>query len=356
MSGPSFGILHDFRNPWPHEQPYAAYYAQCLEEVAEADRLGFDMVWMSEHHLTHDGLLPSPLTMGAAVAARTRRIGIGTNILVLPLHHPLRVCEDAAVVDLLSGGRLTLGVAQGYAEAEFAAFGVDIRHRPSLLEEGVAALRQGLTYGRVSMQGKRWSFDDIPVTPSPRRAVPIHVGAVTPPALRRAVRIGDGVIVYCGIPRHFRERRHALDGVLAEQAASDAEATGVTEAAEGVPHRSHPSVRLTCTGVMHVAEDPERAWREAAPGIAYLEGSMAAYDARVRAPDSWQAPRFERGEYLVGTPEQVAARLVELHQEIGYDHFAHWARLPGLPHATAMESLRLVASQVLPEVRRTVAP
>lgn len=116
---PTFGIMHDFRRPDGGD--HHEYYAECLDEVALADRLDLDAVWLSEHHLTDDGMTPAPLVLAAAIAARTSRLRIGTSVLVLPLHHPLRVAEEAAVVDLLSGGRLVLGVGQGYAEREFAA-------------------------------------------------------------------------------------------------------------------------------------------------------------------------------------------------------------------------------------------
>lgn len=307
----TLGIMHDFRQRLPHERTGAEFYAECLDEVAEADRLGFDTVWMPEHHLTPDGMLPSPLVMAAAIGARTRRIRIGTGILVLPLHHPVRVAEDAAVADLISGGRLILGVGQGYAGREFAAFGVDRRRRAALLEENVAVLRRALSAGRD---------DDPAVTPGPGRRIPVYVGGVTEPALRRAARIGDGIIVYCATPRELRARRALLDTVL-----------------DG---RRLP---LVCTSVLHVAEDPEQAWAEARPGIAYLEGGIASYsdaDAGARVQD--------RAEYLVGTPEDVAGRLAALRRDVRFDHFAYWARLPGLSHARAMESLRLVMSRVRP--------
>jgi alkanesulfonate monooxygenase SsuD/methylene tetrahydromethanopterin reductase-like flavin-dependent oxidoreductase (luciferase family) len=133
---PTFGILHDFRQPLPWSRAMAAYYAECVAEVEEAERLGFSAVWLSEHHGTRDGFLPAPLTVAAALAARTERIAIGTNVLVLPLHHPLRIAEDAAVLDLLAGGRLVLGVGQGYARHEFELFGADRASRASLLEAG----------------------------------------------------------------------------------------------------------------------------------------------------------------------------------------------------------------------------
>jgi alkanesulfonate monooxygenase SsuD/methylene tetrahydromethanopterin reductase-like flavin-dependent oxidoreductase (luciferase family) len=330
--------MHDFRQPLPHQQAYGEYYAECLDEVAEADRLGFDTIWMSEHHLTSDGFLPSPLVMAAAIAARTSRIRIGTSILVLPLHHPLRVAEDAAVADLLSGGRMILGVGQGYAEGEFAAFGIERQHRAALLEEGVDILRQALGRGRVTMHGRHWSFEDVTVTPSPLRNVPIFVGGVSEPALRRAARIGDAVIIYCATPRELRVRRALLDAVLAQQHESRAAA---------VPARPGPP--LICTSILHVADDPDEAWTEAARGIAYLERNIAAYS-------NTKTLLQDRAQYLVGTPEEVASRLAALHRELRFNHFAFWARLPGMSHSRAMQSLNLVKSRVLPALTGTSRP
>jgi alkanesulfonate monooxygenase SsuD/methylene tetrahydromethanopterin reductase-like flavin-dependent oxidoreductase (luciferase family) len=303
---PSFGILHDFRRPGGGDYP--EYYAECLAEVALADRLGLSTVWLSEHHLTPDGMTPAPLVLAAAIAARTSMIQIGTSVLVLPLHHPLRLAEEAATVDLLSGGRLVLGVGQGYAEREFAAFGVSRRDRGQLLDDGVAALRSALSTGRVG---------ELPVTPSPLREVPLYVGGVTEAGLRRAARLGDGVIIYCATPADLRARRSLLDAVA-------------------------PETPLICTSVLHVAESADQAWAEAEPGIAYLEGQISGYAQRAESPVS------PREDYLVGTPTEVATRLKDLQEELRFEHFAHWARLPGLSHVRALESLRLFANEVVP--------
>ncbi|HEX6361215.1 LLM class flavin-dependent oxidoreductase [Actinophytocola sp.] len=303
---PTFGILHDFRRPGGGD--YVEYYAECLAEVALADELGLDTVWLSEHHLTPDGMTPAPLVLAAAIAVRTNRIRIGTSVLVLPLHQPLRLAEEAATVDLLSGGRLVLGVGQGYAHQEFAAFGVPRRHRARLLDEGVALLREALTTGRAGT---------VPVTPSPLRPVPLYVGGVTEAGLRRAARLGDGVIVYCATPADLRARRAVLDTIA-------------------------PDVPLVCTSVLHVAESAEQAWAEAAPGIAYLENQISGYAERA------ETPVLPRDAYLVGTPAEVAARLADLADELRFEHFAHWARLPGLSHERALESLRLFADAMTP--------
>jgi alkanesulfonate monooxygenase SsuD/methylene tetrahydromethanopterin reductase-like flavin-dependent oxidoreductase (luciferase family) len=324
---PRFGIMHDFRRPSGDPSTTAEYYAQCLAEAAEADRLGYDMVWLSEHHFTDDGMLPSPLVAAAAVAARTSHIGIGTNVLVLPLHHPLRVAEDAAVVDLISGGRLVLAVGQGYAPAEFAGFGVDRTHRPGRLEEGISVLRQAWDDAEVTVSGRHWRIAGVPVRPQPGRRVPLLVGAVAERAVERAVRIGDGLIVYCGKPADFVARRQLLDGVLAAN-----------------PRREFPVV---LTSILHVAPDAEQAWAEARPGIAYLEGQLSTLR------DASQAS-FDRADFLVGTPADVAERLATLYREAPFDHFAHWARLPGLSHERAVETLRMVAAHVVPAVRRRI--
>ena len=313
---PSFGILHDLRRPSTDRRPYSTYYTECLDEIAHADRLGFDAVWMPEHHGTDDGMLPSPLVMAAAIAARTTRIRIGTSILVLPFHHPIRVAEDVAVADLLSGGRMVLGVGQGYAEQEFALFGKDRRQRGTLLEESVEVIRKAWTGERFSHHGTHWNFDDILVTPSPDRQIPVYVGGVTPKGLERAARIGDGLLVYCAKPADLIDRRKLYDGPLP----------------------------FVCTTVLHVTDNSDQAWSEAAPGIAYLEGQLAAHDNRA-------APDLHRDDYLVGTPDEIADRIRDLHAATGFAHLAHWARLPGLTHAQALHSLDLLS-----EVVAKVAP
>ncbi|MGW1339875.1 LLM class flavin-dependent oxidoreductase [Kribbella sp. NPDC002412] len=296
-----FGVLMDVRED--------GYGADRVAEVVVADRLGFDAVWLSEHHLTGDGMLPSPLVMAGVLAARTSRIRVGTNILVLPLHHPLRLAEDAAVVDQVSNGRMMLGVGQGYSEREFAAFGVDRRRRGKLLEEGVRVIRDA------------WAGA---VTPKPLGELPIYVAGVTAAGLRRAVRLGDGVIIYCATPADLIARRQLLDEVVANPPP------------------------LICTGIMHVDDDADRAWSDAAPGIAYLEGEIASYGGT-------EPPPLRREDYLVGTPDDIATRLIALHEATRFAHFAHWLRLPTLPHKAAMRSLELVAGRVIPAVRAGVS-
>ena len=111
----SFSVRHDFRQPLPHAQSYADYYEECIEEVRLAESLGFDGVWVTEHHFWDDGYLPSSFGMLAALARETSRMRLGTSVVLLPLYHPLRVAEDATLVDLVSGGRLILGLGLGYA-------------------------------------------------------------------------------------------------------------------------------------------------------------------------------------------------------------------------------------------------
>jgi alkanesulfonate monooxygenase SsuD/methylene tetrahydromethanopterin reductase-like flavin-dependent oxidoreductase (luciferase family) len=332
---PGFGVMHDFRQPAPHAQPSAGYYAECLAEVQEAEALGYQAVWLSEHHCTPDGFLPSPLVAAAAVAARTSRVRIGTNVVPLPLHHPLRVAEDAAVVDLLSGGRLVLGVGQGYAAEEFEAFGVDRRLRPSLLEEGIAILRGAWDRGRTGFDGRRWRLPDLPFGPRPEHRIPVYVGAVSERAVDRAVRVADGLLVYCSTPEDLVARHQVLRRVLAPRA------------------RDRDGFAFVATGIVHVDHDAERAWEEAAPAIAYLEGAIAGYAAG--RDQTATAPTLRRDDLLVGTPAQVAERLVELHRRAPFDQFAFWGRLPGFSHEQALRSIRLFASQVAPNVHASLA-
>ena len=334
--GPTFGLWYDFRQKLPLGD-YARFYAECLEEIEEGERLGFTGVWLSEHHFVDDGYLPSPLVVAAAIAARTRTMTIGTNILLLPMHHPLRVAEDAAVVDLLSGGRFVLGVGQGYVQHEFEALGFNRRNRPSLFEEGIDIIRQALTEGRTGYEGKRWNLPDLPFEPRPSRKLPIYAGAFVGPAIDRAARLADGFLASAG-GGAFGETYRKVRDALARHGRADGDFPYVA------------------SGVAFVHEDAGRAREILAPAIAYQRTRYAEWgtDREKPRPEPIRPEDLPWERYLVGTPDEVADGLISLHREAPYDHFCFWGRLPGVTHEEALANARLFAEKVAPKVRETV--
>jgi alkanesulfonate monooxygenase SsuD/methylene tetrahydromethanopterin reductase-like flavin-dependent oxidoreductase (luciferase family) len=162
------------------------------------EEAGFDSFWVTEHHGLPDGYLPSPLTVLAACAAVTTRIELATGVVLAPLHHPLRLAEDAALVDRLSGGRLLLGLGLGYAAHEYAAFGVDPATRGARLEALVGALRAAGTGEPFSAPGL--DLHDVRVTPTPARPIPLWLGGYADRAVARAGLLADGHLVGRGEP------------------------------------------------------------------------------------------------------------------------------------------------------------
>src|SRR5215207_8184755 len=170
------GVYFDLRNAPGWRQDPARLYAYTLELCEEAERLGAHSVWLSEHHLFDDGYLPQPLTFAAAVAARTTRVRIGTAVLLAPLHSAAEIAEQVAVVDLVSNGRVDLGLGAGYRVPEFELFGADISRRYGLTDGRVRELRALWAEGRVTpapVQPRGWSrtrMDCVRVVTKPRRA------------------------------------------------------------------------------------------------------------------------------------------------------------------------------------------
>src|SRR2546425_3819592 len=169
---------------------------EVIAEAQQAERCGFDSFSLTEHHQEPSGYFPSPLPLAAAIAARTSRIRIGTGIAILPLYHPTRLAEDCAVVDIISKGRLILGVGQGYQEGDFAAFGLQVSDRVSLFEEGIEILRRAWTEEKVYFVGKRHTLQNIMVTPKPvqKPHPPIWVAALGDEPMKRAGRLGDALL------------------------------------------------------------------------------------------------------------------------------------------------------------------
>ena len=133
----NFGLWYDFRNPPGNSRGFGDFYRATLDQITWAESIGIDSVWLTEHHFMEDGYTPSPFLLASAIGDRTTTMKIGTNLVVSPLHNPIRLAEDSATLSLLTGGRFSLGVGQGYWEPEFEAFDRRLINRPSLLEEGV---------------------------------------------------------------------------------------------------------------------------------------------------------------------------------------------------------------------------
>ncbi len=334
---PTFGLWYDFRQRVPFEQDYQSFYAECLEEIEEAERLGFTDTWLSEHHFVDDGYLPSPFVVAGAIAARTQTMRVGTNVLLLPMHHPLRVAEDAAAVDLISGGRFSLGVGLGYVLHEFETLGFNRRYRPSLLEEGVAVIQQAWEEGNIGFEGKRWRFDDLPFEPRPSGRIPIYFGGYSDPAYDRAARLADGFLV-------------GGRGDIAETYSKVQEKLS----AHGRDEEDFPFIAST---TVFVHEDPDEAWNIVAPGLAYQANRYAEWgtDPGKPKPKPIQPEDLPHERYMVGTPDEVAERLISLHSRAPYDHLCFWARLPGVSHEQALVNMRLFAFEVAPKVQKALA-
>lgn len=172
-------------------------HRQSLEQVRRAEKVNFDSAWISEHHFLPDGYCPYPPIMAAAMAAVTTRIKIGSAGVILPLHNPIRVAEDAAMVDNISNGRFKLGVVLGYRKEEFDGLGIPMKQRPSRMEEGIDAIVKGWTEENFSLEGKRYKYNNLNVTPKPvqKPHIPIYIGAFEKPGIKRAGRMDYPFII-----------------------------------------------------------------------------------------------------------------------------------------------------------------
>ncbi|MFF5991259.1 LLM class flavin-dependent oxidoreductase [Prauserella flavalba] len=332
----TFGLWYDFRNPERWHRPFSTLYREALDQIAWAEGLGLGSVWLTEHHFCDDGYTPSPFALAAAIGERTSTMTIGTNLIVAPLHNPVRLAEDAATVSLLTGGRFELGVGQGYWAPEFAAFERDLRHRPSLLEESVALIRRAWDGGDEPFEGKRFRLPSVRVTPAPERTPKLLVGAMADRAIERAARIGDGFLSTQNA--HHRSYVDALERV----------------------GKSPEDGEIYAGQWAVIAEDPEREWSRIGEHALYQLNNYISWGA-FGPPD--EVPRFtdpgqilEAGAFQLWDPATAVDELTTLlrdRPQIKDVHF--WAQLPGEPVDSGSARVELLATKVVPQVRQRLA-
>lgn len=335
--GLKFGFLFSIRNPSRWQKPWPQVYGEMLEQVEAAEELGFDSVWMSEHHGAEDGYCPSTLVAAAAAASRTQRITIGIRLLLLPLHHPVRVAEDGAVVDNLSNGRFILGMAVGYVPPEYGMFGVNRRHRPSLMDEGVEIIRRCWTEERFDYAGQRFNLQGVSVQPKPvqKPHPPIWLGATRGAAIERVARVADG-FHFVGTPQVYAEYAAAMQR-----------------------HGRDPrSIPIYDSREFWVAETAELAWQEANEHLFYSYSNYAdwraaadAADGRPPGPAPWATPeemRNREGHMLfLGDPEEIVTKFKQRQAEVPITGTIMRVP-PGMEHRKVLRCMELVARDVMP--------
>ncbi len=317
-------------------------FRDAVEEIGLAERIGLESAFISEHHFVENGFFPSPLIALSFLAARTSRIKIGPGVLLLPLYDPIHVAEDCAVLDIISEGRVVLGVGQGYRPEEFAAFGRALRDRPGMVREGATLIRRLWTEPSVTFAGKHFRADDVALRPKPiqKPAPPIWVAAKKRKAVELAAEVGDGwfadPITALGI---IRENRGVWERALA--------AAGVDRAARTFAYYRE----------FLVAPDDATAWRLG------REPMMAGYRNYLRwghlTDDAGETIAPEREDVLedlvkqrftLGGPDRCLADIAMLRETLGIDCLVMKTKFPGLSHQNVMDSLRLFGEHVLPRV------
>jgi alkanesulfonate monooxygenase SsuD/methylene tetrahydromethanopterin reductase-like flavin-dependent oxidoreductase (luciferase family) len=333
-----YGLITCQRHP-EDDRPDAALVAEALELAAEAEQLGFDSVWTSEHHFADDSYMPSVLPMSAAIAARTTKIRIGTGLALAPLYDPIRLAEDAATVDALCGGRFILGLGLGWLDWELDAFGAAMSERGADMERAIRVCRESWGPGLLSDRG-------VSVFPKPARdgGPPIWIGAHADSAIRRAARLADGFLASQPSPDVMREHCEVL--------------------AEELGRAGRDPDALDVAGYWPVfVSDGGDAFELVKPWVHYMEWKYDdAVDARGRlTPRPAPPPIDHAGEMalressICGTPDDVEEQiraLIEAAERAGLarDRFAFVARMyyPGMPRDLMREATRLFAEKVIP--------
>jgi natural product biosynthesis luciferase-like monooxygenase protein len=332
----------------------ASIIGEEVEQMVLSERLGFDSVWMTEHHYADYGISSAPSVLLATVAARTERVTLGTAVYVLPFHHPLRLAEETATLDILSTGRLTVGLGRGNRPQEFVGLCVPQDESRSRMQEGLEVLRRAWTEERVTFEGKHWQFDGIPVYPKPlTKPHPPLVFAVSSPESIQWAGINGLAIMSSGLttPTESLLNQRATYKAALESAGHD-EPTISSLLGRWIVSK-HVYVAPTDEEALADAEGPETWYLDSFARSIRPDGLRGISDAvrqqATASADRVNALRWEdliEDRLLIGSPETVR-RKVEALEAIGVGELICWMSFGGLPPEKVRRSMELFSREVI---------
>ena len=349
-----FGTFHLFQKP-PGWSDIDVFRNE-LEQIDKAEELGFDAVWLAEHHFQWYGIATDLMVLASWAAARTRRIRIGTAIAVLPFHHPLRLAEQVATVDIISGGRLDFGIGRGYQAAEYAGFGMSMDESKSRFAECLEIVLKAWTEEAFSYEGQYTQVQDVTVLPKPLQKPhpPVYVASwMTPETIRFAAERGFPILAPAGL-------------------ASDQIRTNYQLYRETLESLGRDSSNLELPALVHiyVDEDDERgrqigmehSLRYGASlvtlGTPIQKGGQLSKDYE-HYRDFGEAGRVMKETrqelMLFGNPDTVARKIEWMRDELDVHYVMCWMNMGGLDQERILRSMKLFATEVMPRFRRVEA-
>lgn len=338
--GLGFGLLSAQLRPgepkdWEHT------YDETLRLASHAEAAGYSSVWTTEHHFVDDGYMPSLLVTSAAIAAVTSDIEIGTGVLLAPLHDPIRLAEDAATVQLISKGRLTLGLGLGWSPVELGALGPGKRHRGRAMSEILQILPKAWRGDPIDHSGEIYQLPRVGVRPTPKRPIDLVVGGGAEAAVRRAARHAAGFFSNAPAEQMTRQVRWA------------------TEEMESIG-RDPSTFRWIHYSIMYPAADTRRGWDDIGQHIWHLTwkyGDMVASASRSGSIPAAPLLTPERRDELsqrtvfVGPSEWIVDELNTLKETVGVPiEFVARSYMHTLHYGAQTQLMDRIATEILPHV------
>jgi luciferase family oxidoreductase group 1 len=353
-----FGMLHLFEHPAGRTEQQVL--REQLDIMVQAEDYGFHSVWPAEHHFSEYGYCASPAVHLAYVAARTKRLRLGTGVVVLPLNHPVRVAEDYATLDLISDGRVELGLGRGYQPHEFRGYGVEQSKSRQIFQEGVEVLLRAWIEERFSYGGQFYQFEDLEVRPKPLQKPhpPIWMAALSDDSFALCGRYGFNLLTAFAFGADIDRIHHNV------------ERWREALRREG---RDPSGYRAGCLAMTYVAETSQQALADFAEPVLWYYHTFAKYVAPAAGHppiptyelyaltrDFVQSVTWEdlvrRGAVVVGSPDQVVDRIGQIVEKTGLSLYLAWIRIGGLDHAKVLKCMELMASKVMPQLKDMGAP